>query len=80
MISVTRINGDSVVVNAGLIEFVEATPDTLISLATGRKIMIRESIADVVERTVAYYQRIGRVITPPPDLAAHEAPEEEQQE
>lgn len=59
MITVTRINGEEIVVNAGLIEFIEKTPDTVISLATGRKLMVRESIDEVIDRVLAYQRRIG---------------------
>ncbi len=54
MITCTRLNGDEIVINAGLIEFVEATPDTMISLSTGRKLMIRESVEEVVDRVADY--------------------------
>ena len=48
MIKVTKLNGRELVVNADLIEFIETTPDTLISLTTGRKIMVLEDIDEVV--------------------------------
>jgi flagellar protein FlbD len=54
MIKVTKLNGTELVVNADLIEFVETTPDTLISLTTGRKIMVREELADIIERAIGY--------------------------
>ncbi len=41
-------------VNADLIEFIESTPDTLISLTTGRKIMVLEELDDVVRMAVGY--------------------------
>ncbi len=44
MIKVTKLNGRELVVNADLIEFIESTPDTLISLTTGRKIMVLEEL------------------------------------
>ena len=47
MIKVTKLNGNELVVNADLIEFVESTPDTLISLTTGRKIMVLEEMDEV---------------------------------
>ena len=59
MIYLTRLNDEQIVVNAALIEFIEATPDTIISLATGRKLMVRENVAEVLERVIAYQQRIG---------------------
>jgi flagellar protein FlbD len=54
MIKVTKLNGQETIVNADLIEFVEATPDTLISLTTGRKVMVLESLEEVVSRAVRY--------------------------
>lgn len=54
MIEVTRLNGEELVVNAELIETVEATPDTVITLTTGKKLIVRESPGDVVHRVLAY--------------------------
>ena len=59
MIRLTRINGEQVVVNADLIEFVEMTPDTLVTLFTGKKIPVRESAEEVIERVVAYRRALG---------------------
>lgn len=58
MIEVTRLNGRPIVLNADLIESVEATPDTLVSLTTGRKIMVTESVDDVVRRAIEYRSRV----------------------
>lgn len=63
MIELTRLNGLPVIVNAELITLVEATPDTLISLSTGEKIMVREPVELVAERVVHYRHRIAE----PPD-------------
>jgi len=57
MIHVTKLNGTDMVLNADLIEFVESTPDTLISLTTGRKIMVKEALDDIVERIVTYRRK-----------------------
>jgi flagellar protein FlbD len=54
MIKVTKLNGRELVVNADLIEFIESTPDTLISLTTGRKIMVLEELDDVIRMAVDY--------------------------
>jgi len=54
MIKVTKLNGRELVVNADLIEFIESTPDTLISLTTGRKIMVLEELDEVVRMAVGY--------------------------
>jgi flagellar protein FlbD len=61
MIKVTRLNGEEIVVNADLIEFVEATPDTLITLTTGKKLMVQEPVDAVVERTVQYRHRVEHI-------------------
>jgi len=58
MIKVTRLNDAQLVINADLIEFVEAIPDTIISLTTGKKIMVKESIDDVIE-AVARFRRLS---------------------
>lgn len=57
MIKVTRLNGKSFYVNADLIEFIEETPDTIISLVTDKKIIVTESIDEVVFRIVEYRQK-----------------------
>ncbi len=56
MIKVTRLNGQKIVVNADLIEFVEEIPDTIISLTTGKKIMVRENSEEIIERAVIYHR------------------------
>ncbi len=43
MIDITRINGSGLTINADLIETVEETPDTVITLTTGKKIIVKES-------------------------------------
>jgi len=58
MITLTRINGRTVVVNAELIKFVESTPDTMLTLVSGDHFMVQETVEDVVERAVEYARRI----------------------
>jgi flagellar protein FlbD len=60
MITVTRLDGTVMVVNADLITTVEHTPDTVVALVTGMRIMVREPVDEVVERAIAYRQRIAR--------------------
>ena len=59
MIYVTRLNHTSVVLNADLIEYVETTPDTVISLTTGQKLMVRETAEEIVARVVHFRRLIG---------------------
>ena len=58
MIPVTRLNGKRFVINAGQIRYIESTPDTLITLMNGDKVMVKESIEDVVKLAVDYSRQI----------------------
>lgn len=64
MIQVTRLNGRSIVVNAELIRTVEETPDTMIQLLNGDHILVRETMQQVVERTVEYGRNLRRLLPP----------------
>lgn len=59
MVKLSRINGAEVTVNAELIEIIEATPDTIVSLTTGKKLMVVESVDQVVEKVMAYRRMIA---------------------
>ena len=59
MIKVTRLNGTEFVLNSDLIEQIEKTPDTVITLTTGNNIVVKESVPDVVNRILAYRQQIN---------------------
>jgi len=58
VIQVTRLNGLPVIINADLIKFVEATPDTLISLTTGEKIMVKEPVEQVALLATKYRHQV----------------------
>ena len=60
MIKLTLYNDSDVIVNADLIEFVERTPDTLVSLTTGKKVMVKESVEDVIGKVIAYRRLIAK--------------------
>jgi flagellar protein FlbD len=57
MILLTRLDGKELVVNADQILTVEATPDTVLLLAGGLHLMVKERPDEVVERTLAYKRR-----------------------
>lgn len=59
MILVTRLNGSELVVNDDLIEFIERTPETVLSMTEGKKITVKESIEEILERIVAFRRRLG---------------------
>ena len=50
MIQLTRLNNQLLVVNSDLIKFVEKSPDTVLTLVTGEKIVVRETTDDVLDR------------------------------
>ncbi|MFN7922325.1 MAG: flagellar FlbD family protein [Bryobacteraceae bacterium] len=58
MIKLTRINHKPLVVNGDLIEHVEATPDTVVTMTTGQKFVVLESAEDVIQRMVDYRRAI----------------------
>ena len=58
MIEVTKINGVPVLINPDLIEFVEETPDTVISFTTGKKIIVKESRQDIKNLVKSYRKDI----------------------
>lgn len=58
MIMVTRFNGTEIIVNAELIETVEATPDTVVTLTTGKRIIVAETVSQVSRRVLAYKRAI----------------------
>jgi flagellar protein FlbD len=58
MIYVTRLDGREVVINVDLIITIEKTPDTVITLTTGDRIMVREPVDEIVQRAIAYRHRL----------------------
>ena len=58
MIEITKLNGQKVLINPSLIEMVEETPDTVISLTTGRKIIVKESRQEMKNLVILYRKDI----------------------
>jgi flagellar protein FlbD len=58
MIELTRLNGQKLFVNCDLLKYAEASPDTVLTLLTGDKIVVRESCDDVVALGIAFRARI----------------------
>lgn len=58
MIEVTRLNGEPLSINEDLIEFMEETPDTVISFLTGKKLVVKEKITDIEEKIVVFKKKI----------------------
>ncbi|MBD3390410.1 MAG: flagellar protein FlbD [Chitinivibrionales bacterium] len=62
MIALQRLNGDSFVLNSELIETLESTPDTVIKLTTGKTIIARNSVEDIVRKAVKYKQLCNQTL------------------
>lgn len=58
MIKVKRLNGKEFVLNSDLILYVEETPDTIITLTTGQKVIIEGSLEEVIEKVIDYKANI----------------------
>jgi flagellar protein FlbD len=62
MIELTRLNGNTMVVNSDLIKTAEASPDTMLTLINGEKLIVREEIGEVIERVMVYRARLLAVV------------------
>jgi len=58
MIQLTRLNNQPLVLNSDLIKFVEQAPDTVITLVTGEKLVIRETVPEVLERILQFRRTV----------------------
>lgn len=58
MIKLTRISGEEFVVNAERIQYVEAKPDTIITLVGKERLIVTESVDEVVRRVIEYGRRL----------------------
>ena len=64
MIKLTRLDGEAFILNADLIRYVEARPDTFITLTTGDRLVVKEKMDEVMERAVRYQQTKHLIPTP----------------
>ena len=64
MIALTKLNNQAFVLNAELIKYVESTPDTMITLVNGERIIVKETSADVVRKVVDYGRMLRRLLEP----------------
>jgi len=64
VIELTRLNRQTLVVNSDLIKFIERSPDTVITLTTGEKLVVRETLNDVIRRVVEFRRAIAQGYPP----------------
>lgn len=59
MIFVTKMNSETVLLNNDLIETIEETPDTIVTLTTGKKLIIKESSKEILKRVIDFKIKIN---------------------
>lgn len=59
MIKLTRINGEEILINLNLVEIIERHSDTVITLTTGNKMLVKETLEEIVARVVAFKHSIA---------------------
>jgi flagellar protein FlbD len=69
MIELTRLNGSPLAINCDLIKYAEASPDTVLTLITGEKLVVREPCSEVSRRTLDYRAAVLRKAWPEADSA-----------
>lgn len=70
MIQLTRLNNQPLVVNSDLIKFLEQSPDTVLTLVTGEKVIVRETPGEVLKKVIAFRQSILSSLPSDPRYAA----------
>ena len=72
MIELSRLNGKKFILNCELIKFIESTPDTVITLTTGDKVMVLEPVDKVLQDTMKFRQELmkGLPLTSPAERGA----------
>lgn len=61
MIELERLNGETFMLNALMIEQIQSHPDTTITLYNGKKLVVKTAEAEVIKKITSYYQMIGLV-------------------
>jgi flagellar protein FlbD len=69
MIKLTRLSGEVFILNADLIQYVERRPDTFVTLTSGERLVVSESMDEVLRRAVVYQQ--AKHLLPPPSDGLH---------
>jgi flagellar protein FlbD len=64
MIALRRLNNEPIMVNPDLIETLEATPDTVVTLTNGNKLLVRDSMDEVREKIVEFKRQIYSPVSP----------------
>jgi flagellar protein FlbD len=62
MILLTKINNAPIAVNCDLIQYIEETPDTIITMTTSDKVVVRQSMVEIIDKIVQYRRRVRGLV------------------
>lgn len=62
MIQLTKINGAPIVLNSDLIEYIEETPDTVITMTNGEKIVVQDRMVEIIDKVVRFRRVISGLV------------------
>ncbi len=62
MIRLTKINNASIVVNSDLIEYIEETPDTVITLTNNDRVVVMERMSEIIEKIVHFRRQVSGLV------------------
>jgi flagellar protein FlbD len=62
MVILTKINKAQIAVNSDLIQYIEETPDTVITMTNSDKVVVQEGMADIIRKVIQYRRRVNLLI------------------
>ena len=62
MIELTRLNGEECIINVDHIEMIEKTPDSVITMGNGKKILVKNSSEEIIEKVIHYKRSIFKEV------------------
>ena len=62
MIELTKINGAQIVLNPDLIEYIEETPDTVITFSNHDKVIVKNRMTEIIDKVIRYRRRVSGLI------------------
>jgi flagellar protein FlbD len=64
MIILTRLDGHSIALNEDLVVFAEKTPDTVLTMTSGHRLMVRETVDEVIARIAEFKRNLRPLMAP----------------
>jgi len=62
MIQLTKINGHQIVLNSDMIEYIEETPDTVITLTNNDKVIVKDRMSEIIGKVVRYRKTLAGLV------------------